>query len=377
MLAPPPLPRTLDAALRDLTSSRAATRASAIGDLVSHALSRDDVRARAVPLLEAALKGDDAPEPRAAAAVGLGDLRAVEALPALLVAIEDANVQVRQMALNALGEVGDSRALPRLERALADARPDVRYQAIIAYAKVASDPGDVGAALARACADADDAVRYIALRIAEERADAPGAPPTAPAVLAEARVRVSGDLPHVVLAAAIVLAKAGEEPLDAARTVILSVVRGGRLLPDETRLLPDETRLLPDETRLLADETRLAARWTGPDKEDEREAVELAGALGLREATPDLERRAWGLGSLVRDTCAWHARIALARMGHPRAIAEILKDLDAKRPETRAAAIVAAGRSKLEDARAKLETMKRAGGVDADLLREALARLEG
>jgi hypothetical protein len=37
MLAPPPLPRTLDAALRDLASARPATRASAIADLVVHA----------------------------------------------------------------------------------------------------------------------------------------------------------------------------------------------------------------------------------------------------------------------------------------------------------------------------------------------------
>src|ERR1700722_7759485 len=116
MLAPPPLPRTLEAAVRDLASSRAATRASAIGDLVRHAVLGDEVRTRALPMIEAALKGDEAPEGRAAAAVGLGDLRAGEALAALLVAIEDADVQVRQLALNALGEVGDPRAQPRLER---------------------------------------------------------------------------------------------------------------------------------------------------------------------------------------------------------------------------------------------------------------------
>ena len=348
MLAPPPLPRTLDAALRDLASPRGATRASAIGDLVRHALLHDGVRARAVPLLEAALKSDEAAEARSAAAVGLGDLRAVEALPALLVAIEDASVHVRQMALNALGEVGDARALPRLERALGDARPEVRYQAIIAYAKAARDASDVDAALARACGDADDAVRYIALRIAEERLDAPGAPRPSDAVLREARARLERDAPHVTLAAAILLAKVGDRPVaEGVKSVILRVARGGKL------------------------------GVHGPDKEDEREAVELAGAIGLREAIPDLERRAWGLGSLVRDTCAWHAKIALARMGHPRAAAEILRDLESSRAETRGAAVVASGKARLAEARAKLEAIRSGDGIDPQLVADALARLNG
>jgi HEAT repeat protein len=350
MLAPPPLPRTLEAALRDLGSSRAATRASAISDLVRHAVLRDDVRARALPLLEAALKNDAAPEARAAAAVGLGDLHAIEALAALLVAIEDTDIQVRQMALNALGEVGDERALPRLERALSDPRPEVRYQAIIAYAKVAKDPPDVDRALARACGDLDEAVRYIGLRIAEERFDAAGGPGDGRAdstVLAEARARVESDAPHVALAAAILLAKVGAEPLAVARKVILRVVRGE------------------------------AIRGPRPDKEDEREAVEIAGALDLREAIPDLERRAWGLGGLLRDTCAWHAKIALARMGHPRATGEILNDLESGRGETKAAAVVAAGRARIAAAREKVAGLRGGDEVDPQLVADAIAKLSG
>lgn len=350
MLAPPPLPRKLDAAIRDLASERGTTRASAIGDLVVHALANDAARLRAVPLLEGALKSDQAPEARAAAAVGLGDLRAIEALPALLVAIEDASLHVRQMALNALGEIGDVRALPRLERALGDPRPEVRYQAIIAYTRVAKDATDVERALARACADSDDAVRYIALRIAEERLDAPGAAPPSGDLLAQARARVADHAPHVTLAAAILLAKAGELPPDgAARDVILRVVRAGKL------------------------------GGFAPDKEDEREAVEIAGTIGLREAIPDLERRAWGLGSLVRDTCGWHAKIALARMGHARASAEILRDLESARVETKSAAVVASGKARLKSAVAKLETMRADSGrdgVDPQLVMDALARLQ-
>src|SRR5580692_8920952 len=169
MFAPPPLPRNLEASFRDLASDKPAVRASAIRDVVSHSLRSDATRARAVPALERALKGDDDPRVRAAAAVALADVAAREALPSLLVAVEDDDAQVRQMALAALGEIGDARATQRLERALRDARPEVRYQAVIAFARVArDDPGAVALVLTRALEDQDPAIRYIAMRVAEE-----------------------------------------------------------------------------------------------------------------------------------------------------------------------------------------------------------------
>jgi HEAT repeat protein len=342
MLSPPPLPRTLDASLRDLGSMRAATRASAVADLARHALRADDVRAQALPLIEKILAHDDSPIARSAAAVALGDLKGEEALPALLVAIEDADVHVRQMAINALGEIGDARATPRLLRALGDARPEVRYQALIAYAKLAPDAADVIGALARAMSDDDAAVRYIAIRIAEEHMG--DAPPADHALAAPARKLLEGGDPHVALAAAIFLAKLGDV---AARAIVARVIAGGR------------------------------AFTVAPEKEDEQEAVELAGRLDLREAIPDLERRAWGLKSFVSDTCAWHAKIALARMNHPKAIAEILRDLTSSRRDLRGAAVVAAGRARVAEARGALEAIatKAEEPELRELAAEALAKL--
>jgi HEAT repeat protein len=109
-----------------------------------------------------------------------------------------------------------------------------------------------------------------------------------------------------------------------------------------------------------------------PDKEDEREAVEMAGALGLREAIPALERRAWGVMRVARDTCSFHAKIALARMGHERAVKEILDDLASSKRPVREAAVVAAGRAKLTQAKATIEGL---ADVDADLVRIALVAL--
>jgi HEAT repeat protein len=110
MLAPSPLPRNLEAAFRDLGSEKAATRVSAMKDVVRHALGAHETRTRALPLLEKALRGDPMPKVRSEAAVALADLRGVEALAGLLVAVEDDDAHVRQMAIAALGEIGDARA---------------------------------------------------------------------------------------------------------------------------------------------------------------------------------------------------------------------------------------------------------------------------
>jgi hypothetical protein len=360
---PAPLPRNLEASFRDLASDRAATRSSAIRDLVRHALRSDATRQRAIPLLEGALKNDATPAVRSEAAVALADLSAHEALASLLVAVEDDDGHVRQMALSALGEIGDARATQRLDRALRDARPEVRYQAVIAFARVAKDsPATVAGALLRALDDEDEAIRYIAMRIAEENlatqgpldaggGGAAGADPLRdPRLVTRAEQLVEGHDEAIIVVAALYLARLGRP---AGLGVVMDVIAEAR---------------------------------STPEIEDEQACVELAGELGLREAVPHLERRAWGRRRVVRAvlswgagdraSCAWHARIALARMGHERARAEILADLASWRRETREAAVVAAGRARLREARDALQTLQSDGrSVDAALVREALVRL--
>jgi HEAT repeat protein len=347
VFAPPPLPRNLEASFRDLASDKPAVRAAAIRDVVSHSLRSDATRARAVPALERALKGDADPRVRAAAAVGLADVGASEALPGLLVAVEDDDAGVRQMALTALGEIGDARAAQRLERALRDERPEVRYQAVIAYARVAADDAPaVAAALAHALDDGDPAVRYIAMRVAEEhQTDGRAVRDDALTSRADGLLR-SDDLAVAVVAALYLAPLAHAE----ARAVVLDVV---------------------------------ADRRRTPELEDEQACIELAGRLGFRDAIPSLERRVWGARRAVRsllswgagagERCAWHARIALARMGHARARAEILADLGSWRRGTREAAVVSAGLARLAEARDVMQGL--GGSVDAALLDEALGAL--
>ncbi len=347
MFSPSPLPRSLEASFRDLASDKAATRVSAVQDVVRHALRGDAARTRAIPLLEKALRADASAAVRAQAAFGLADVAAEEALASLLVAVEDDAAHVRQMALTALGEIGDARALPRLARALRDPRPEVRYQAVIAFARVAKDdPPAVATALARALDDTDNAIRYIAMRMAEEY-DVDGGPLRDDRLRARAAQLVETSDDAVAVVAALYLARLGQSE---GRDVVLDIV---------------------------------AERRTTPEIEDEQACVELVGELRIREAIPHLERRVWGTrrvfraflswGAGDRASCAWHARIALARMQHAKARAEILADLASWRRETREAAVVAAGRARLGEARPTLEAL--GGSVDGALVREALVRL--
>lgn len=342
MLSPPLLPRTLEASLRDLDSKKPEMRAAAIGDLVRHARGDAAVRTQAIPLLAKRLE-DESGMVRSAAAVALGDLDAREAVTSLLVAVDDDAPHVRQMAINALGEIGDERALPRLRRALADARPEVRYQTVIALPRIA-DASEADDALFEATKDEDVAVVHIALRVAEERLD--NGHPAEHRLLTRARTLVSesGKNPQTALVAAILLAKAGDE-------------RGHELVKRAAR---------GDKIGSLA-----------PEKEDERAAVELAGELGFADLVPALEKRTWGALRFVRDTCPFHARIALARMGHEKAIKEILAELGSSRREVLEGAVVSAGRGRVAAARAKLEELRDtpSNDLDPELLREALSKL--
>jgi len=375
VFAPAPLPRNLEASFRDLGSEKAATRASAIRDVVRHALAsgngngneseqqRDDgTRARGIGAIEKVLREDEVAAVRAAAATALADLGAGEALPTLLMAVEDDDAHVRQMALSALGEIGDVRAAQRLGRALRDDRPEVRYQAVIAYARVQKDdPAAVAEALLGALDDRDEAIRYIAMRVAEEQLGERGGATSDNRLAARARELVEGTDEAVAVVAGLYLARMGEER---GRQLVLDVV---------------------------------AERLQPPELEDEQACVELSGELELHDAAPHLERRAWGRRRVLRtvfsfgagdtSSCAWHATIALARLGHERARAQILAELGSWRRETREAAVVAAGRARLHEARTVLQRMQagetakanapndKGGSVDAALVREALVRL--
>lgn len=332
-----PLPRNLEAALRDIADPKVRVRVSAARDVVAHA---EAAPGRVIAALEKGLSDSNALV-RAACAEALGDIKGKEALSALLVAIEDEHQIVRQAAIIALGEIGDSRAQQRLQRALEDERADVRFQAVMAFARVASSSKDALDALVRASKDKDELVAHIAFRMAEELTeDARGE--VAPVMLDRARASLGHASPKVRAVAAVLLATAGDS---SGHEILIAVIEG---------------------------------RVLGAEPEDIASAIEIAGEKELKEARPALERRAHGnfLG-LRRDPFSWHAGVALARMGDERSKKNILSELSARSFQRRTLAVSAAGRARLSEAKSLIAAMKgRPERAEPEAVEAALELLE-
>ncbi len=331
------MPRTLEAALRDMRHAKNETRISALRDLVR--LSETDARPRALSALCDVMDSDADLHVRAAAALALGDALAKESRSALLHAARTAPLTVREMALTALGEIaesGDEEVLSLLEQARMDEAPELRFQALLAQNRLCR--AALQERLIDATRDSDAEVRQIAYRLAEEHVVSDGAPLPEP-LRQRARAALRDDAPSVRLAAAILLARIGDA---SGAQVICAVVRK---------------------------QDRVASL------EDEQAALELAGELELTEARAALSRRAFGFFGLFRDPLAWHARVALARLGDPQAKAALLRGLSAFTRDARTIAVAAAGRARLSEARSILRRMTPAQ-ADPDTVAEALAELE-
>jgi HEAT repeat protein len=341
MLTPSPLPRTLGAAVRDATHRRLEVRVSAVRDLGR--LAKGEDRARALETLARVLADDESIAVRCEVLLALADARARECVDAVVDAAEHSVPRIRQMGLVALGElatVEDRRACQVIEAALAAEEPALRFQALVALHHVARDramPSVLGA-----LEDEDDHVRYVALRIAEEQWLKESSAPVPPEALDAAKHALADESARVRLAAAILLARAGDM---SGSDVIVRAVDAG---------------------------------VGAAEPEDAQAAIELAGELGLSGARRGLERRAWGLFGVSRDPFAWQAKVALARLGDERARAGILKGLRAWTRDTRTLAVAAAGHARLGEARALIEAMRGdQDRADPDAVAEALALIDG
>src|SRR5690242_4886354 len=96
MLGFSPLPRTLEAALRDAEHARPDVRLGALSDLTRHA--RGGIEG-ALSASVVRLRADPEPQVRASAALALADIDARAELSVLVDATNDADARVRQMAL--------------------------------------------------------------------------------------------------------------------------------------------------------------------------------------------------------------------------------------------------------------------------------------
>jgi len=339
MLGFTPLPRSLEAALRDAEDARSDVRLSTLTDLKRHARGGSEAARR---LLAKQLGGDPEPKVRAAAALALADIDAHGELPALVAATADQDASVRQMALLGVGELAEpdhAEARAVATRGLVDRLPAVRYQAVVALARLQGE-GSLEALLV-GTRDADPEVRHVAFRVAEEVFGGRAIEQAPSALVQRARGALRDDNRGVQVAAAILLGVLG----DAAGTERLIEV--------------------------------VNAREAIPHVDDEAVAIELCGQLRLERAIPGLERRAFGLLG-GRTPASWHARVALAELGHERAKSAIVRGLSAWSRDARTLAVAAAGRARLQEALAILERMAGAPGrAEPDAVADALAAIKG
>jgi HEAT repeat protein len=288
-------------------------RLSALTDLVR--LTKTDARERAILALIGLLRSDAHAELRAEAAVGLADAAAVGARAALLAALDDPVLRVRQLATLALGELGepgDAELGARLSASLTAPEAALRFQALIACDRLL--PAQSEAMLGRALADADEEVRTMALRLARKRWPAGDAPA---ALLASAERLLRDPASMVRAAAALWLAPHG---VSAADDVLVGVLDGGVPIHNDADL---------------------------------EQVMELTAKRGLSRARPALARRAFALLRRA-DPLRWHALVALARLGDERARRRILSGLGAWTRDARTLAVVAAGRAGLREANAQI-----------------------
>jgi HEAT repeat protein len=319
MLGLPPLPRTLGAAQRDIVDPKERVRLSTIRDLVR--LTRSAERQPALAALDRALLQDSSAECRAEAAVALADADASESREALLAALEDQSLRVRQMALLALGEVarpGDAEVIERVRSLLAAPEAALRFQSLVALD--ALSPDLAAAAIEAASTDADDEVRTIAFRLAEARF--PSGVDVPPALVAAARGALEQHAPIVRATAALFLAARGDA---SGAAVLLDLIDG---------------------------------RVRAASGEDVQAAIDAVVALKLEAAHRALVFRAFGVFGVRLDPIAWHACVALARLGDERARAAILKGLDAWTHQARTFAVVAAGEAGIAEARSQIEAFR-------------------
>jgi hypothetical protein len=240
------------------------------------------------------------------------------------------------MALLALGEVAsaeDAEVQRILDEALSCAEPPLRFQALLACPRLLAR-GSEGV-LRAATADTDGHVRALAWRLLEQMSAEDGEEVDLDAVLAQAQGALVDESIEVRLAAAILLKRLGSP----AGAEAIEDALNGRL------------PLNP---------------------EDEQAAIEAAGQLGLHRACPGLKRRARG-GWHAAYPFAWHARVALARLGDEAAQKSILRGLQSWSRDTRTLAVAAAGQARLIRARAALEAMRGdPTRAEPDSVREAL-----
>jgi hypothetical protein len=283
--------------------------------------------------------------------------------------------------LIALGELCAADSSAAIEPHLHDEVAAIRFQAVIAYARASPDHEAVVEALLAATEDEDPLVCHIALRMAEERGDERlgTAAQDSDAQDSDAQGSEAQGSEAQDSDAQDTDAQDGIE-LDSVDARL--VERAGELLDHDDHNVALVSAVIraraghDDGAKLLV--AAACREIEVREADDEAAAIELCGVLRLKRARRCLERRAFGgWFGLGRDPFTWHARVALAAMGHPRAERWALDQLGSWNRERRTLAVAAAGRARVPAALPVIRAMRgRPERADQGAVEQALLALE-
>ncbi len=337
------LVRRLEAALRDIQSSKVHVRRAAARDLAQHIDS--PARSRAVSHLERLVAEDADIEVRVQGLLALADGGAVESVGLLINLARTGVPRIRQMALLALGELAEPGATEAVEVALEAVEsplPGLRYQGLVTLKSLQREQA-LGQIISRT-ADDDSEVRWVAVRLIDELCFQGSESTSATAVL---DARDTRKLQPLLVDQ--------DQRVAVAATLLLSQMGVASAIDKLATLLSKAAYKL--------------------EPQDEEAAIDLIGQLGLSQAKPELEKRAWRL--LWEGPSTWPARVALGQLGDRRARQFILQSLNSNSPLKCARAIEATGKIGLEEGRARLQQLlANPSGYDTETIRTALERLD-
>ena len=267
-----------------------------------------DTTGTAVPALIAALKDSDV-EVRRAAASSLGNLEDPRAVPGLIEALRDTDAEVRAEVADALCNLEDPRAVPGLTAALKDSSPAVRKRAINALSNM--DKNKPVDAFIAALSDSDAEVREAAVDAVSETGDKRAVRP-----LIKLLSDPSADVRHQA-------AHALGELQDPAAADALSValrdsdadVRGAAAQSlSEMGLTTAPVGLLEASKDKNADVRQYVAQALGEIR-DPKSVTTLRTMLG--DANSDVREAAINALSEVRDSSALNALVAALKSSDP------------------------------------------------------------
>ena len=337
---PSALPRSLDAALRDVTSRKVQVRRSATRELGAFVAST--ARARVVRVLEELAEQDGDIEVRAQAVLAMADGGAHEALGKLVRLAEVAAPRVRQMALLALGELAKSEAIDAIDAALAATRS--RYQGLVTLRQLHGLQASV--VLASRLTDSDDEVRWVAIRLLDELSvKDPNLPDT------------SNAIDEMIRQISPTLRGASQDPsVRVATAAKLLLARWG------------------DPQAIEGLVAKLSEKASRMDLLEQLAVIHLIAQWRVAGAKPTLQKRAWP--RFWEGPTTFAARVALARLGDERARQSILDDLHSPSATKCARAIEPVGSLGLIAGRARLERLLESPqSHDVEAIRLALRQL--